>query len=129
MAVTAQKPDLLAHRRSVAATPSEVVSELARILGKKLTAYIAGVKDTRTVDGWATGSDPIRKFDEPRLRLALQVALMISSVDDVRVTQSWFMGLNPELDDRAPARLLREGDIAIVGVEVIGAARTYLANG
>src|SRR4051812_18825399 len=46
------RPDLAAHRRSVQASFAEIVDELAQILGKKLTAYICGVKDTRVVDRW-----------------------------------------------------------------------------
>ena len=45
------------------------------------------------------------------------------------MTQAWFQGLNPQLEDRSPARLLREGDLDAVGPEVIGAARAFLADG
>jgi len=31
------------------------------------------------------------------------------------VVQAWFQGLNPQLEDRSPARLLREGDLDEVG--------------
>ncbi len=38
-------------------------------------------------------------------------------------------GLNPQLDDRSPARLLREGDIDETGPEVIAAERAFLVGG
>jgi hypothetical protein len=41
----------------------------------------------------------------------------------------WFTGLNPELGDRVPARLLREGDVETVGPEIVGAARAFLGGG
>jgi hypothetical protein len=38
-------------------------------------------------------------------------------------------GLNPQLDDWSPARLLREGDIDEVGPLVLAAARAFAASG
>jgi hypothetical protein len=64
-----------------------------------------------------------------RLRVALQAAAPIATADSSAVAQAWFQGLNPQLDDRSPARLLREGDLDEVGPEVIGAARAFLAGG
>jgi len=39
--------------------------------------------------------------------------------------RSWFIGMNPQLDDRAPAEVLREDDLR----EVLAAAQAYLAGG
>jgi hypothetical protein len=66
---------------------------------------------------------------EPRLRLALRVAMLISKHDGKEIAQAWFTGLNPQLNDRSPARLLREGDIDDVGPEVIAAARAFVVGG
>lgn len=64
--------------------------------------------------------DPL---DERRLRVAYQAAALIPERDAPEVVQAWFQGLNPQLDDRSPARLLREGDLDEVGPAVLGAAR------
>jgi hypothetical protein len=45
------------------------------------------------------------------------------------MTPSWFAGLNSELGDRVPVRLLREEDVETVGPETLGAARAFLAGG
>jgi hypothetical protein len=45
------------------------------------------------------------------------------------VAQAWFQGLNPQLGDRSPARLLREGDLAEVGPEIVAAARAFVIGG
>ena len=37
--------------------------------------------------------------------------------------------LNPQLDDRSPARLLREGELDDVGPAVTAAARAFLVGG
>jgi hypothetical protein len=82
------------------------------------------------VNDWAGGTRSIRSPEtEARLRLALQIAVMLAERDDARVVQSWFTGLNPQLDDRSPARLLREGELDDIGPQVLGAARAFLAGG
>jgi len=67
--------------------------------------------------------------DEYRLRLAYQVAALIAEKDSPAVVQAWFQGLNPQLEDRSPARLLREGDLDEVGPLVLTAARSFAATG
>ena len=106
----------------------ELVAALVQILGKKLTAYVASVKTVRSVEQWMTGAESYKGSDI-RLRTAYQVAKLLNSREKPQVVQSWFMGLNPELDDRAAATLLREGKIEIVGPEVLRAARAFIAGG
>ncbi|MGE3795300.1 MAG: hypothetical protein AB7I38_15410 [Dehalococcoidia bacterium] len=105
------------------------MTELSRILGLKLTAYVGNVKETRAVSEWASASREPSAGVQRRLRLALQVADAIARVDGDGVARAWFQGLNPQLGDRSPARLLREGDLDEVGPEVVGAARAFLAGG
>jgi hypothetical protein len=45
------------------------------------------------------------------------------------VVQAWLTGLNPELDNRVPIRLLREGDLEKVGTEILGAVRAFAPEG
>jgi len=39
------------------------------------------------------------------------------------------MGMNPELGDRSPTRLLREEPLEKCGPEVLAAARSFIAHG
>jgi hypothetical protein len=128
-ATTLPRPDLAAHRRAVQASFSEIVGELVQILGKKLTAYIGGVKDTRVIERWMQGRTEPYRDAEPRIRLAYQIAKTLSEHDSARVVQAWFTGLNPELQDRAPIRLLKEEEVAKVGPELLNAMRAFLAGG
>jgi hypothetical protein len=66
---------------------------------------------------------------QQRLRVGLQVALMLNQSDGPEVTQAWFQGLNPQLEDRSPARLLRDGDLQEAGPAVIAAACAFLVGG
>jgi hypothetical protein len=54
---------------------------------------------------------------------------MIADIDSPGVAQAWFQGLNPQLHDRSPARLLREGELDEVGPQVVAAARAFNVGG
>jgi hypothetical protein len=98
------------------------------LIGKKLTAYIGGVKDVRALDRWIDGAAPY-KDAEDRLRFAYRVVKTLEKHDHAAVVQAWLTGLNPELNDRVPIRLLREGDLEKVGPEILGAVRAFVAGG
>ncbi len=124
------RPDLAAHDRAMRLPFQALVNELLGMLGARLVAYIAGVTETRAVQEWAKGvRDPKDPELERRLRLVLQIAYLVAEHDSREVAQAWFQGLNPQLDDRAPAQLLREGEIAEVGREVLAAARAFVVGG
>lgn len=126
--LTPPRPDLLAYRESTTLEFSKLVDELTKIIGKKLTTYIASVKDTRAIDRWIAGSECYKGVEE-RLRFAYRLAKMIHDQEGPRVVQAWLSGLNPELRDRVPIRLLRDENIETVGPELLGAARAFLAGG
>ena len=127
-ASTLPRPGLEAHRQAIMLPFPKLVAELAKIIGRKLSAYVAGVKDVRTVDGWIKGNSAYGDAEE-RLRLAFQVVRTLSDHDSPRIIQAWLAGVNPELGDRVPLRLLREGDLNVVGPEVMAAARAFIAGG
>lgn len=130
MATTSvSRPDYEAHVLATRSTFPEVAREVREILGSTLCAYLGSVKETRAVNQWAAGSRKPNADVQRRLRTALQAAAPIADADSAAVAQAWFQGLNPQLGDRSPVRLLREGDIDEVGPEVIGAARDFLASG
>lgn len=125
--VSLPKPDLFAHREALRLPASKVVEKLVEIVGRKLTAYIGGVKDARAVDRWIAGGE-IYGNAEPRLRFAFQVVRTLAEHDSPSVVQAWLTGVNPELGDRVPLRLLRESDIDAVAPAILSAARAFLAG-
>jgi hypothetical protein len=130
MAVTSARPDLIAYREAVTMSTPELVSALRDLLGSKLVAYLGKVKETRAVRQWAEGTREIANAaDVERLRLAYRAARMITERDRKEVAQAWFQGLNPVLDDRSPARVLRDGDLETDGALVLAAARQFSAVG
>ena len=129
MAVTDARPGLAAHTLAVRSTFPEVVGMLRELLGPQLVAYLGAVRETRAVHQWADGTREPSGAVQQRLRVALQVAAMLAEGESPRIAQAWMQGLNPQLDDRSPARLLREGDVDEIGPAVIGAARAFLVGG
>jgi len=120
------RPELAADRAAATASFDELVHGLSEILGKKLTSYLAGARDLDAIDGSAAVDAPATVKE--RLRRAYVVALTLRSRDVPSVVQAWFTGLNPELDDRSPIRVLVEGTEDEARA-VLGAARLFHAVG
>ena len=86
---------------------SLAVRTLVELLGCRLTAYIAGVRDVRVVDLWLAGiPDP---GVEVRLRLAHSVASMLVPAQRPDGVRGWFLDPQPRLGNRSPALVIREG--------------------
>jgi Arc/MetJ family transcription regulator len=121
--------DLSAHSSAADLAFTHVVAELREILGTRLVAYIAGVESCRAVDCWANGSQTPSEQIQERLRLTRCIAVPIANADSAQIAQSWFQGLNPELDDRVPARVLRDGDLKDVERAIEAAVQAFLVGG
>jgi hypothetical protein len=119
------RPDLVSYAHATRASFEDVATELRELL----VAYLGGVGETRAVNQWAEGERMPSDEVQQRLRLALRVALPIATADSPVIAQAWFQGLNPQLDDRSPARLLRDGDLDEVGPAIVAAERAFLIGG
>jgi hypothetical protein len=115
-----------AHRQAVVTPVDDVASFLQDLLGRRLVAYVAGVKDGKTVSRWANGEvSSVRQESEERVRTAYEVAQLLVRFDSPRIVKAWFIGLNPQLDDVSPAETIREGRLK----EAKAAARAFVAGG
>jgi hypothetical protein len=128
-AVTGARGGLKAHQDSIRLPDDRLVRDLRDLLGAKLVAYIGSVKETRAVRQWADGERKPSADVMRRLRTAYHVAALLAERDSRAVVQAWFQGLNPQLDDVPPARLLREGQLDDAGPLVLAAARAFAAAG
>jgi hypothetical protein len=54
-----------------------------------------------------------------------EIVLLLGTVEAPATISSWFLGLNPLLDDTSPAEAIHTGRLT----EALGAARTFLALG
>lgn len=120
-----QRPGLRAHEDSVGLPFPELVSQLREMLGVRLVAYIGGVKSARSVSTWAEGIVTPGEVDRERLRHAFHAAALLRDRYDATTVQSWFKGMNPALDDDAPAHVLRKSDPLDGARDVIAVAKAF----
>jgi hypothetical protein len=126
--VSLPRPDLEAHRNSIILPMPELLRTLISKIGKKLTTYVAGVHDSRMIERWMTG-EPSPSDAEKRLRFTYQIVMTLTIDDSPAVAQAWLIGVNPDLGDRVPIRLLRDGKLDQVAGPIVGAARAFAAAG
>jgi hypothetical protein len=85
---------------------SELVDYLCRHLGRQAVAYMAGLKDPQMLADWIGGTEP-RRTNQMRIRYAYRAARMIIEAFDANTAEAWFFGSNSQLDEDAPAAVLR----------------------
>jgi hypothetical protein len=128
---TTAKPDIAASHEASTTPAPQVVARVADTIGARLTAVIAGVKDTRTVASWKdTGRIPT--LARQKLQIALAAILTLGTrYPDRSSIEAWFTWLNDTLDDYSPSALLAEAtddNVESRGRDVLNAARLHLAE-
>lgn len=112
-------------RRAEEWTVAQITGYLNENLGPKLTAYLVG-KSTVTVGRWAAGTQtPPQPEVERRLRGAFQIFQLLVETDSRHVVRAWFLGTNPQLEDRSPAEVVADGDVRAAMI----AARAFATGG
>jgi hypothetical protein len=114
-----------AHRQTVESSAGDMARFLQDALGQKLVAYIANVSGARTVARWVAGERNPGQDSEERLRAAFYIFRLLSEVEGSHVVRAWFAGLNPLLEDTAPATAIREGRAR----EAVAAAKAFVSDG
>ena len=113
-----------AHNLATRLDLPTMVRSLQDVLGQRLVAVIAGVSDAKAVGKWARGERTPHPDAERRLRDAFQITQLLLQHESAETVRAWYLGMNPDLDDQAPALMLAEHP-----QEVLLAARNFLANG
>jgi len=126
--VPASQPGHRAYEDSVRLDTGGIVTGLREILGAQLVAYLGRVSNTRSVREWADGSRAPGADVVQRLRTSYYVAGILIERESAKTVQAWFQSMNPELDDRSPAALLRTEPLDVTGPKVIAAARSFAAR-
>jgi len=122
---TVREASAQAHRSTVEASTADIAAFLQDALGQRLVAFMVGVEDPKTVGRWAKGQVPRDSDVERRLREAHQIFRLLLEKESPYTVRAWFVGLNPQLNDEAPATVIRAGNAR----DVLVAARAFLAGG
>src|ERR1700736_258968 len=112
-----------AHARVARQGLAATAAALQELLGQRLVAVMAWVKDAKAVGRWARGEDIPRAQAAATLQNALHVVELLRSQEDDETIRSWFRGMNPDLGDRSPALVVRDKP-----EDVVQAARAFLAQ-
>ena len=114
-----------AHRQVTESSIKQITQYLEEVLGRKLVATLADVKDLKAVGRWTAGERSPRPAAEERLRAGYQIFRLLLTAESPHTVRAWFIGLNPQLDDESPILVIREGRFQ----EAMVAARAYIAGG
>ena len=112
------------HKASVELASASIVARLQEALGRDVVAIITG-KTPRQVSRWVSGEAKPPVQEQRLLRDTFQVVELLAEVDPDEVVRAWFIGMNPQLEDAAPAELIAEGRVR----DVMAAARAFVNAG
>jgi hypothetical protein len=127
MAVEYKVSDLIdrAHRQAIVTPVNEIASHLQKLLSRSVTAYIAGVKEGRTVTRWASNEiSDVRYESEQRIRTAYEITHLIGEYYSPEAARAWFMGYNSRLGQITPADAIHEGKLR----EALSAAQAFIVS-
>lgn len=113
-----------AHKASVALASPAIVARLQEALGRDVVAIITG-KTARQVSRWVSGEAKPPLAEQRLLRDTFQVVELLAEVDTDEVVRAWFIGMNPQLEDAAPAEVIADGRVR----DVMAAARAFVNAG
>lgn len=116
-----------AHQETVRSSPQEMATELQRLFGQRIVAYMVGVADPKAVGRWARGEREPRDETERKLRAVFQINRFLSLAESEAAARAWFIGMNPHFEDRAPFVIL--GENPAKAQEVLEAAKAFVVNG
>jgi len=103
---------ILGKQKTVEPDPEElpdVLFFLREHLGSDFAAYLSGADSPSLFASWVEGNAQPQAEHEQRLRPAYEAARSIVRAYDDETARQWFGGMNPTLEDTAPAYVLRHG--------------------
>jgi len=128
MIAAASSPDPIeidVARKSIA----DIAAYLQQHIGQRPTAYLSGLKDAKTVGQWAAGRVTPRGAATLRLRHAYHAVRIIVEAFGYETAGAWLFGMNRQLDDEAPAFVLRHVELPEELTPVVRAARSFAESG
>lgn len=121
---TVEQRVIASHRATASESTGAIIGYLVELLGRALTAHLASA-DRTSIDRWQAGA-AIRELDtEKKLRAAYQIATLLLPEENEHTVRAWFIGMNPQLNDEAPADAIREGRLN----EALLAAKSFMLGG
>jgi hypothetical protein len=89
---------------------------LQELFGQRLTAIMSGIEDPKIIGRWARGEEAPSPIDLRHLADAYAVSRLLLRVESRQGVFSWMVGMNPDLDDQAPAEVIVRDPEAVIDV-------------
>jgi hypothetical protein len=102
-----------AHREAMLTPVAEITAALQELVGQRAIAYATGLRSTKPIAGWKTGSRPHGETED-RLRSLYRAAVVLDRAFGAETVRAWMSGSNPDLGERVPLDLLHERDAQAV---------------
>lgn len=106
---------------------ADMARYLQDTLGQQVAAYICGLRDAKMVGRWGRGRKP-RPPADLRLRQAYEAVRLIAEAYGPETAKSWLFGCNSQLDNEAPAYVLRYAENFDAMRTVVPIARGFVAG-
>ena len=110
------------HREALVTSISRIAEQLLEILGARLTAFMVGLSDPKALTEYAKGERSPQSETDTKLRTVHQIVVTLMKGDiPSSAIQAWFTGMNPDLEDESPAKVILENP-----KRVLEAARAFV---
>lgn len=105
-------------------TVPEMAAFLQELFGQQLTALMIERADPTDIGRWARGEANPDPAPARHLRNAFRIARRLRDIESASAVQAWFVGMNPDLNDQAPAAVIAKHPRLVAE-----AADIFLASG
>lgn len=102
-----------------------LAADVGTLLGRDLTAYVAGADSPRELDRWTRDGDgPIRRSALERLRTTFRVIEVFAAVNRASLAAAWLCDPRATRAGASPAQLIRDA-VPDSARAVLAAARRF----
>jgi hypothetical protein len=113
------------HRQAIREDISVIAESLQEIIGQRLAAYGAAIKDPKQIGRFAKGTRTPGEATAGRLREVYKVVQILSSEETPETVRAFLIGSNPQLDNEAPIEVLHHNQPA----RALSAAEAFIVGG
>ena len=109
-------PPVLSSRPSTNGLP-DLGGRVRDLVGVNLAAYLSGAETTEEFASWLKQADATSVYAARRLALVLEIADLFRPRNAITLLRAWLREIDPELDRRSPAQVirnLRSGSAAVL---------------
>ena len=98
------------HRQAIREDIAVVCESLQEVIGQRLAAYGAAIKDPKQIGRYAKGARTPSDNTAARLKEVYEVVQLLLGSETPQTVRAWLIGSNPQLNDEAPIEVLHRNE-------------------